>query len=445
MIKDYRLLLTKLKKRRQGASVGQPIALLVLIFLLASCQATPVGRQDRQPPANPSVTASLDRLPKLFNEPGTAVSIPLVAPTNLPGQETPRPAASSALTTQRGDTIAFVSERRQDGNLDVWLIDTATNLATEVTSDEAQDTQPRWSPDGRYLAFRSAWPDYRSSIRIYDSVTGALTELGPADHPYDFDWLHNEPGLVYTNGDFEIRYLYLDGKTSDVVIERGRAPAVSPDGDKIAYIASEPQVTGERLAVLSRETGLVDLAIDDPSNAERGYTPGRFDWSASGQRIVEARQGSRISVPFVVVYDMHLESLASLPVGYFLESGISDYGANLCSPSWLDDSGNVIFVFQSNYSDGLCVGQIYIADRNLQGIHQLVQGDDFASPTVSPDGNKIVVNRGHADVGFVENSIDFLGDSSIWIVDHDGNNLRLLTDGPGYDGEAAWRPFPLTS
>ncbi|MCB0254929.1 MAG: PD40 domain-containing protein [Anaerolineae bacterium] len=442
MTKDYCPLLTKLNKQHQSASVAQPIALLVLVFFLASCQVTPLVRQDGNPAANPSGSGTLDRLPMLFTEPGTTKSSTLVAPPNLPAQDTPRPDANSTLMAQRGEAIAFVSERREAGNLDIWLIDTATNLTTEVTSDEAQDTQPRWSPDGRYLAFRSAWPDYHSTIRIYDFGTGELNELDPGDHPYDFDWLRDEPGLVYSNGDFQIRYLYLDGKTSDVIIERGRAPVVSPDGGKIAYIASGPEITGERLAVFSRGSELVDFAIDDPSNPERGYTLGSFDWSSSGQRIVEARQGSRISVPFVVVYDAHLESLASLPIGYFLESSTPGYGANLCSPSWLDDSDGVIFVFQSNDSDGMCVGQIYAAGGNLQEIHKLVQGNDFASPVVSPDGINIAANRGHGDVGSVENSIHFLSDSSIWIMDRDGSNLRLLTDGPGYDGEAVWRPLP---
>ena len=445
MTKNHRPLLIKGKKRDQSTSVGQPIALLILMFLLASCQATPLVRQDENPAVNPSVSESLDRLPDLFTESGLATPTTLVAATDLPVKASPQPDTSPTLITQLDDTIAFISERRQAGNLDVWLIDTATNLVTEITSDEAQDTQPRWSPDGRYLAFRSAWPDYHSTIRIYDFGTGELNELDPGDHPYDFDWLRDESGLVYTNSDFQIHYLYLDGKTSDVIIERGRAPVVSPDGGKIAYIASGPEITGERLAVLSRGSELVDFAIDDPSNSERGYTLGSFDWSLSGQRIVEARQGSRISVPFIVVYDAQLESLASLPIGYFLESGGLGYGANLCSPSWLDNSGGVIFVFQSNYSDGLCVGQIYTADGDLQEIHKLVEGDDFASLAVSPDGNEIVVNRGYGDVGFVENSIHFLGDSSIWIMNCEGGNLRLLTDGPGYDGEAAWRPLPHNS
>lgn len=440
MTKDYHPLMIKFKKQDQSASVGQPLAWLVVMFLLASCQAIPLVRQEANPAANPSVSGSLDRLPMLYTESATATSTTLGAPTNSSAQETPRPSAGSTLIAQPGDTIAFVSERREAGNLDIWLVDTATNLATKVTSDEAQDTQPRWSPDGRYLAFRSAWPAGHSTIRIYDFGTGKLNELGPGDHPYDFDWLHDELGLVYSNGDFQIRYLYLDGKTSDVIIERGRVPVASPGGGKIAHFASGPEITGERLAVLSHGSETVDFVVDDPSHPERGYTLGSFDWSSNGQRIVEARQGSRISVPFIVVYDAHLESLASLPIGYFLESSTPGYGANLCSPSWLDDSGGVIFVFQPDYSDGLCVGQIYATDGNLQKIHKLVQGDDFASPAVSPDGNKIIVNRGHGNVGFVENSISSLSDSSIWMMDRDGSNLQLLTDGPGYDGEAAWRP-----
>ena len=54
---------------------------------------------------------------------------------------------------------------------DIWRMDLSTNTSVSITVDEAQDTQPRWSRDGRYLAFRSQWSDHHSSIRVYDTAT----------------------------------------------------------------------------------------------------------------------------------------------------------------------------------------------------------------------------------------------------------------------------------
>ncbi|MCO5244898.1 MAG: hypothetical protein M9927_13915 [Anaerolineae bacterium] len=91
MTKNHRPLLIKGKKRDQSTSVGQPIALLILMFLLASCQATPLVRQDENPAVNPSVSESLDRLPDLFTESGLATPTTLVAATDLPVKASPQP------------------------------------------------------------------------------------------------------------------------------------------------------------------------------------------------------------------------------------------------------------------------------------------------------------------------------------------------------------------
>src|SRR5579859_1302374 len=37
----------------------------------------------------------------------------------------------------------------------IWLLDTATGQSRRLTSGEKRDTSPRWSPDGRTLAFIS--------------------------------------------------------------------------------------------------------------------------------------------------------------------------------------------------------------------------------------------------------------------------------------------------
>ncbi|MEA3334406.1 MAG: hypothetical protein U9R25_00735 [Chloroflexota bacterium] len=90
--------------------------------------------------------------------------------------------ASIAQTSIKGfepisGTIAFVSKRRNFRDLDIWLIDPVSGELFPITSDEAHDTQPRWSSDGRLLAFRSQWPDYHSTIWVLDVTTGQMIEM----------------------------------------------------------------------------------------------------------------------------------------------------------------------------------------------------------------------------------------------------------------------------
>lgn len=52
-----------------------------------------------------------------------------------------------------GLRIAFYSER--DGAGDIYTLDIETGAVECITHDEALDYAPRWSPDGRSIAFVS--------------------------------------------------------------------------------------------------------------------------------------------------------------------------------------------------------------------------------------------------------------------------------------------------
>jgi Tol biopolymer transport system component len=52
-----------------------------------------------------------------------------------------------------GTRIAFASDRT--GNPEIWLLTLSTGELRQLTHDPATDTQPSWSPDGRYIAFTS--------------------------------------------------------------------------------------------------------------------------------------------------------------------------------------------------------------------------------------------------------------------------------------------------
>ncbi|MCG3126788.1 MAG: Protein TolB [Phycisphaerae bacterium] len=52
-----------------------------------------------------------------------------------------------------GRRIAFASNR--SGNWDIWLVDLDGSRLTQLTSDESDDIAPCWSPDGQTVAFTS--------------------------------------------------------------------------------------------------------------------------------------------------------------------------------------------------------------------------------------------------------------------------------------------------
>ena len=59
-----------------------------------------------------------------------------------------------------GRCVAFVvtvlSAEQDEYLANIWVVDTAGGTPRRFTTGAGRDTSPRWSPDGRYLAFVAA-------------------------------------------------------------------------------------------------------------------------------------------------------------------------------------------------------------------------------------------------------------------------------------------------
>src|SRR5579863_1804961 len=124
------------------------------------------------------------------------------------------------------------------GNLDIWLLDLASQQLTRLTDDPAVDTEPAWSPDGKSLYFTS---DRAGGPQIYK-----LDIANP-----------KRVQRVSFGSGYDAR------------------PRVAPDGTKIAYVTREGG--NYRIAVQDLASGTVSVlsrgALDEsPSFAPNGAT-----------------------------------------------------------------------------------------------------------------------------------------------------------------------------
>jgi len=107
-----------------------------------------------------------------------------------------------------GSRIAFVSDRtghEYDGgrNTDVWTIAAAGGPLTKVSTAEGPDNQPRWSPDGKSIAFVTAAGDEAPpQIMIGASSGGAATAPLPTLDliPTDLQWSNDGASLYFDTG-----------------------------------------------------------------------------------------------------------------------------------------------------------------------------------------------------------------------------------------------------
>ena len=132
-----------------------------------------------------------------------------------------------------------------DGNLDIFVLDLATQQLTRITDDPAIDTEPVWAPDGRSLFFTS---DRGGGPQIYQ------VGLGPGARPkrITFEGSYNADPSVSPNGT-QLAMMTQDGGSYHIaimdltsstvrVLSHGhldKSPSFAPNGNTLIYAATE--------------------------------------------------------------------------------------------------------------------------------------------------------------------------------------------------------------
>jgi dipeptidyl aminopeptidase/acylaminoacyl peptidase len=166
--------------------------------------------------------------------------------------------------------LAFLSDKEKKEQLQVYVAAVAGGPAKKLTSLAGFLAHPRWSPDGKQLAFlftenapRAAGPlqprtpdvgvveehIYEQRLTIIDLHSGRIRQVSPADlYVYEYDWSPDSKSVtaiaVHGSGDnnWYIAQLYtlaLGSGTMKSILKPSMQIAVprwSPDGKTIAFI-----------------------------------------------------------------------------------------------------------------------------------------------------------------------------------------------------------------
>jgi Tol biopolymer transport system component len=181
--------------------------------------------------------------------------------------------------SQSGEWLLFTSERRADGQSDIYRARRDGSGIEPLVVSDSMDDAPALSPDGRTLAFVSTRNGYRANIWIQDMASGRLKQL---------------TGIGDVKGK--------DGKPDCYF-----RPSWSPDGKWIAFSSDrDTEWTGHDQGQGWEHTQELSIYIIHPDGtgfrkvaSKPGYCLGSPQWSPDGKRIVfyemtvEATWGAR--------------------------------------------------------------------------------------------------------------------------------------------------------
>lgn len=296
-----------------------------------------------------------------------------------------------------GGTLVFYSNRTVDGGL--YAVRAAGGPLRLLTHGVVDP--PRWSPNGRYLAYLRHGTSGATTLWIR-SADGRVTRLLAHDAG-GVTWAPGGRALAFSRAD-RIWVERVDGSglhalTTPPAGARDGRPEWSPDGSRIAFLRAPGGLSSALMTVRPTGRGLHRVAMrvfETPS------------WSPAGRRIAFDSSGPNGVGPF----DPRL--YVSSPDGTHRHNLVALNGSLAWSPNgaWIA------------YADG----GLFVIHPDGTGRRRLVGPDSVSQPEWAPNSASIAVERGR--------------ESDVWVVGLNGAQRRV-TFGWRYgyfNGGAVWRP-----
>jgi tricorn protease len=167
---------------------------------------------------------------------------------------------------------------------EIFSIATSRGEVQRVTETFWRETSPRWSPDGKYIAFLSDRSG-REEIWIADERGGHLKQVTDADcEKAPITWAPDSKSMLWTGSDRKLRRVTLsDGATVEITastIGPIGTPQFSPDGQWISY--SKPDTLMRTHVYLQPVEGGEEQKVE----GEDFLQSGGAKWTPDGRKLV---------------------------------------------------------------------------------------------------------------------------------------------------------------
>lgn len=362
------------------------------------------------------------RRPKQSDKKSEVVIIPA-----LGGSERVVTEASDGLDwSPDGQKLVLTDTDRPGGPLGLYLVSTygadRTRITNRENSPQYHDSNPKFSPDGKRIAFLRFWSDTSADLYLVDLQTkqeialtrdrGKLTDIEWSPDGQKIYFVSNRTvnqriwslnlqtgGLQMIKGlpiDIEEFALSPDGKTLAYIqsmidtivdlrpLDPNRRPSTPPCVINSSQVDDSPRLSpdGKKLVFVSNRSGFYELWVsnsDCTDNAQltnfSGYSVGSPRWSPDGKSIVFDRSTNQQTDIYRIAAD---------------GSGLAQLTTNMgedAMPAWSADGSEIYFTSARER------GQEIWKIPSQGGLAQRVTSSPGRDATPSPDGRSLYFTR----------------------------------------------------
>jgi Tol biopolymer transport system component len=342
-----------------------------------------------------------------------------------------------------GSQVAFSWDAGHVGRCQIYVKQVGSERLLHLTSSAADDRNPVWSPNNRWIAFLRTSDPNAVEVILIPALGGRERKLAQLEAPWDTSTAELRPPVGHLAWSPDSKWLVVTDRNSRTIglslvsIETGEkrkltspsaewigdfSPAFSSDGQNLAFIRA-PSWSVSELYLLSLDKNL----------APHG-NPKRI-----------AAQNCWIVNPVWIQGEEIAFSCGQWGAGRRLfRTKISEAG----NPRLVGSLGENVYFLAISHSGRLAYSQeemdwdiwrVKLADTN-QGFNRAIGADKVAgrflsstridsNPQYSPDGTKVAFESLRS------------GNSEVWITEADGSNAFQLTSaGAPVSGFPRWSP-----